>query len=175
MKKIVTMVIMIIVVVGSLQGCGFTDSEDSSKGCSVCGGSGLCNVCGGAGGYLDNGGVARTCISCNGSGVCLLCSGAGEISNVGQEINPVQGTIDNSDYGWVTEESIPDDSYSYESICYMCSGTGYVECAVCDGTGENSTYQYLDGVAKAMSKPYCEACDANGFITCGRCHGSGAN
>lgn len=61
------------------------------------------------------------------------------------------------------------DSYP----CVLCSGSGRIECRVCDGTGVNSIYKDLSPVMKGFSKPYCEGCDGNGWITCGRCHGTG--
>lgn len=81
-----------------------------------------------------------------------------------------------------SKESNDESRYTYsanyeptEDVCPLCNGAGIITCSICHGTGENSGYQNLQGVAKSFAKPYCETCNGNGYITCGRCHGSGVD
>ena len=153
--------------------------------CEKCGGNKLCTMCNGKGECLDNysffGKVTYTCRLCGGKKKCLTCGGTGECRRCDGSGSVTEQTGADREASGSTmigkSDGFSDTSHgnAHKSVCWMCDGNKVVKCEVCGGTGENSSYKYLTGALKAMSKPYCEACDGEKYITCGACHGEGVN
>ncbi len=125
--------------------------------CDVCDGSTECPSCDGSGRY--------PCYSCNQSGECQHCDGTGEENCddcdgdgwVRVECRACNGTgrytLRN---GYEVECRVCHGSGNHhKEDCWTCNGTGFVDCHVCDGSGQ------------------CQKCGGEGHVECRACHGTG--
>lgn len=167
-------IVVVLMVMTLLCGCGAKSAGSKLEDCAFCKGSGVCNVCKGAGENSYGGNPARTCTICRGAGTCTSCDGKGKVTREQQEKNQseAQKTFDALN-GYLNQGSSGGNS---GSPCSACGGTGRgkIKCTNCGGSGISPVYESTKGSAlHAFADKDCAKCSGTGYERCTSCWGSG--